>query len=156
MSYLDVYACFAISAVLSIFAETIKRNTMIRLRLKEIMEEKGMTAKEVAKKYGAKERSITNLMNNWSGCYPSMMTIARLAKILGCRIIELIDEDGFYYDASREKRITRMLKHGTKREYTCPYCGGVFDIREVPKKRNTFEDEDDGGIDINLDNLDGL
>lgn len=120
---------------------------MIKLRLKEIMEEKGMTVKDVAKKYGTQARSITNLINNWSGCYPSMMTLAKLARILDCKVIELIDEDGFYYDSAKEKRLTRMMRHGTKREYTCPYCGGIFDIREVPQRGVRKRMIDDDGLD---------
>lgn len=116
---------------------------MIRIRIKEMMAKRGLSAEEVEKRCGFSARSLHNYLYR-DNPSPSMTTLRKLAKALDCKVIELIDEDGFYYDPERIELVTRQMLKGKRKEMCCPYCGGVFDIRvQIPKDRPQVYDGGD-------------
>lgn len=109
------------------------------------MQEKGLGIEEVSRRLGTKSRSFVVTMYSRECPNPTLLTLQRIAKALGVRVVDLIDEDGFVINSERINRVSEQMRMGKRREYTCPYCGGVFDVREhIPKKDTGTEiyDED--------------
>lgn len=112
---------------------------MLKLRIREIMNEKGLGVDEVCSRLGTKRRSFLTTLYSRTSVNPTLLTLQRVAKALGVRVVDLIDEDGFVVNSERVERVSEQMHMGRRREYTCPYCGGVFDVREhIP--RNVHED----------------
>ena len=74
----------------------------MKLRIKEVLKEKKVTALSLAEKIGIAQPSMSNIVNN--KVTPSLDTIEKIANALDVPVSELIDEP----------------KAGN---FTCPYCG---------------------------------
>lgn len=68
-------------------------------RIKEVLEEKGLTGKELAEMLNIKPPSISSIING----NPTLDKLEQVAKVLGVKVSELI-----------EKNETQLL---------CPHCG---------------------------------
>lgn len=72
------------------------------MRVKELLKQKGMTAKELAAKIGISEGALSQSIKE--GANPNLQTITKIASALGVSVSEL-------FDAPKEGVIT------------CPHCG---------------------------------
>lgn len=91
----------------------------MRVRIKEIMSEKGITSVELAEKIGVSKATISNLINNKT--MPSIDTLGKIATALGVPDWQMF--------ASKEEAV-----NDTKEEFlTCPYCGKEINV-ELTKK----------------------
>ena len=76
------------------------------LRIKEILKEKGMTQKELAKKMGVAEMSVSKSING----NPGLSTLEKIAEALGVDVSELF---------APSRNVIR-----------CPHCGAVLELKE--------------------------
>lgn len=74
----------------------------MKLRIKEVLKEKKVTAVSLAEQIGIAQPSMSNIANG--KVTPSLDTLEKIAAALGVPVSELIDEP----------------KAGN---FTCPYCG---------------------------------
>ncbi len=72
------------------------------MRVKELLKQKGMTAKELAAKIGISEGALSQSIKE--GANPNLQTITKIASALGVSVSEL-------FDAPKEGVIN------------CPHCG---------------------------------
>lgn len=72
------------------------------MRVKELLKQKGMTAKELAAKIGISEGALSQSIKD--GANPNLQTITKIASALGVSVSEL-------FDAPKEGVIN------------CPHCG---------------------------------
>lgn len=93
----------------------------MKVRIREIMSEKGVTSVELAEKIGVSKATISNLINNKT--MPSIDTLGKIATVLGVPDWQLF--------ASKEEAI-----NDTKEEFlTCPYCGKEINVELTKKVR---------------------
>lgn len=78
------------------------------MRIKEILKEKNLTAKEVSIKSGIAEAVLSNVANRKGN--PSLQTLEKIAGALGVSLAELFADSGSI---------------GIK----CPHCGGALHVR---------------------------
>lgn len=78
------------------------------MRVKELLKQKGMTAKELAAKLGISEGALSQSIKD--GANPNLQTISKIASALGVPVSEL-------FDAPKEGVIT------------CPHCGKSITIK---------------------------
>ena len=78
------------------------------MRVKELLKQKGMTAKELASKIGISEGALSQSIKD--GANPNLQTITKIAAALGVEIPEL-------FAAPKEGAIT------------CPHCGKSITIK---------------------------
>lgn len=77
------------------------------LRIKELLKEKGVTAKQLAEKLGKSESSVSLTIKNGN---PTADTLEKIAVALGCDVSELFESTS------------------NKKSVTCPNCGCRLDI----------------------------
>lgn len=87
----------------------------MKLRIKEIMEEKGLTSVSVAAAIGVHKVSFSNIINGKIN--PSVETLERIAEALEVEMWELF--------ASKEEIVDK-----DKNTITCPKCGARFELKE--------------------------
>lgn len=68
-----------------------KNNSNIKLNLKEILKEKGMTSKELAEKLGVTSVTISYIVTNKTT--PSLDMVSRIAQVLNVKISTLLGEE---------------------------------------------------------------
>lgn len=68
-----------------------KNNSNIRLNLKEILKEKGMTSKELAEKLGVTSVTISYIVTNKTT--PSLDMVSRIAQVLNVKMSTLLGEE---------------------------------------------------------------
>ena len=68
-----------------------KNNSDIKLNLKEILREKGMTSKELAEKVGVSSVTISYIVTNKTT--PSLDMVSRIAQVLNVKISTLLGEE---------------------------------------------------------------
>lgn len=91
----------------------------MKVRIREIMSEKGVTSVELAEKIGVSKATISNLINNKT--MPSIDTLGKIAIALGVPDWQLF--------ASKDEAV-----NNTKEEsLICPYCGREINV-ELTKK----------------------
>lgn len=81
----------------------------MKLRIKEIIKEKGTTMSEVAEKIGTKQAALSRAVSKDGN--PTLSLLARIADALGVDITELFDD--------KDKNETVV---------TCPNCGHSLTI----------------------------
>ena len=87
----------------------------MRLRIKELMEEKGVTSASVAAIVGIHKVSVSNIINGKIN--PSAETLEKFAEALGVEMWELF--------ASKEEIVNK-----DKNTIRCPKCGARFVLDE--------------------------
>lgn len=93
----------------------------MKVRIREIMSEKGITSVELAEKIRVSKATISNLINNKT--MPSIDTLGKIATALGVPDWQLF--------ASKEEAV-----NDTKEEFlTCPYCGKPIDVSLLKKEQ---------------------
>ena len=90
----------------------------IKLRLRQLLSERGLTSAKFAELVGLHKTSISYILNGKH--MPSVDTLFKFSKVLNCKFTDLFIEDEMEY-----KPITPDFK--------CPHCGGALDI-QVQKK----------------------
>lgn len=68
-----------------------KNNSNIKLNLKEILKEKGMTSKELAEKLGVTSVTISYIVTNKTT--PSLDMVSRIAQVLNVKMSTLLGEE---------------------------------------------------------------
>ena len=68
------------------------RMEVIKLTIKERRRELGLTQRELAERMGVDQSSVANWETGATG--PHRNKLVRLAKVLGCSVEELLDDDG--------------------------------------------------------------
>ncbi|MBQ8520017.1 MAG: helix-turn-helix transcriptional regulator [Bacteroides sp.] len=87
----------------------------MKLRIKELMEEKGVTSVSMATSIGIHKVSFSNIINGKIN--PSAETLEKIAEALGVEMWELF--------ASKEEIVNQ-----DKNTITCPKCGAKFELKE--------------------------
>ena len=87
----------------------------MKLRIKELMEEKGVTSVSMATYIGIHKVSFSNIINGKIN--PSAETLEKIAEALGVEMWELF--------ASKEEIVNQ-----DKNTITCPKCGAKFELKE--------------------------
>ena len=85
----------------------------MRLRIKELMEVKGITSASIAEKVGIHKVSVSNIINGKIN--PSTETLDKVANALGVQVWELL--------VSKEE-----VMEQDKNAIVCPKCGARFVI----------------------------
>lgn len=88
----------------------------MKLKLKEIMQEKGVTSVALAEKIGVSKVTISNLINNKT--MPSLSTLETIAEALNVPVWQLL--------VSKEE--VQTDKDGT---LSCPKCGTKLELKAV-------------------------
>ena len=65
---------------------------ILKLRIKEVLNEKGMTSKELSEKMGKSPQNISNIINGLKGI--SLSTLCEIAKLLDVEIRDLFAVTG--------------------------------------------------------------
>lgn len=87
----------------------------MKLRIKEIMQEKGVTSASLSTMIGIHKVSVSNIINGKLN--PSAETLERIAEALGVEMWELF--------ASKEE-----IMEQDKNTIICPKCGAKFELKE--------------------------
>lgn len=87
----------------------------MEVRIKEIMQQKGITSVALAEKIGISKATVSNLINNKT--MPSIDTLGKIAEALGVPNWQLF--------ASEEEVFEDCKTH-----ITCPKCGARFKLEE--------------------------
>ena len=87
----------------------------MKVRLKEVLSEKGVTSAELAGRVGVSKATVSNLINNKT--MPSLDTLEKIADALGVEMWELFTEK----PTSNEPNSNTLV---------CPKCGAEFIIKE--------------------------
>ncbi len=87
----------------------------MEVRIKEIMQQKGITSVALAEKIGISKATVSNLINNKT--MPSIDTLGKIAEALGVPNWQLF--------ASEEEVLEEF-----KDTITCPKCGARFKLEE--------------------------
>ncbi|MFR9511375.1 MAG: helix-turn-helix transcriptional regulator [Rikenellaceae bacterium] len=82
----------------------------MKLRVKEICKEKGITQKQLAEKIGVAEISLSRSINT----NPTLSTMENIATALGVEITELFSTSG-------------------NNGFTCPNCGATLELKVKDK-----------------------
>lgn len=83
------------------------RNETMYLRIKEILKEQNLTAKELAERVGISRENITNIINEKSK--PAFDTLIKISEALDVPVSEL-------FEAPKDSVVT------------CPYCGNKVNV----------------------------
>ena len=87
----------------------------MKVRLKEVLSEKGVTSAELAGRVGVSKATVSNLINNKT--MPSLDTLEKIADALGIEMWELFTER----PTSNEPNSNTLV---------CPKCGAEFVLKE--------------------------
>ena len=87
----------------------------MKVRLKEVLSEKGVTSAELADRVGVSKATVSNLINNKT--MPSLDTLEKIADALGVEMWELFTEK----PTSNEPNSNTLV---------CPKCGAEFVLKE--------------------------
>ena len=90
----------------------------MKLRLKEILEQRGITSASFATMVGIHKVSVSYIINGKQ--MPSVETLERFARALECKVADLLDEGDV---------VTKPITS----DFKCPHCGGSLDIH-IQKK----------------------
>ena len=82
------------------------------LRIKDILKEKNITAKELAERVGISRENITNIINEKSK--PAFDTLVKISEAIGIPISELFSDS--------QKSI-----------FVCPNCGAKLELKKKEK-----------------------
>lgn len=88
----------------------------MKVRLKEVLSEKGVTSAELAGRVGVSKATVSNLINNKT--MPSLDTLEKIADALGVEMWELF--------VSKEK----LVEQQEQNSIVCPKCGAKFELKE--------------------------
>lgn len=91
---------------------------MIKIRLKEIMKEQGVTAVALADKIGVSRVTIGNLANGITA--PSLETISNIAEALNVPMWQMF--------ASQSEIKGNKESASDTASITCPYCGKTINL----------------------------
>lgn len=94
----------------------------MKVRIREIMSEKGITSVELADKIGVSKATISNLINNKT--MPSIDTLGKIAIALGVPDWQLF--------ASKEEAAEDVKEESNV--LTCPKCGHEFAVEIKAKE----------------------
>lgn len=87
----------------------------MKVRLKEVLSEKGVTSAELAGRVGVSKATVSNLINNKT--MPSLDTLEKIADALGVEMWELFTEK----PTSNKPNSNTLV---------CPKCGAEFVLKE--------------------------
>ena len=87
----------------------------MKVRLKELLSEKGVTSAELAGRVGVSKATVSNLINNKT--MPSLDTLEKIADALGVEMWELFTER----PTSNKPNSNTLV---------CPKCGAEFVLKE--------------------------
>jgi transcriptional regulator with XRE-family HTH domain len=91
-------------------------------RILEQIEKKGLTVTDFVEKMGWKQRSsFYNIMNG----NPTIPVLERMAKILECRVIDLLKEEGDIPEITPQTPT-----------FICPHCGKPLDVVVQKKEKD--------------------
>ena len=91
-------------------------------RILEQIEKKGLTVTDFVEKMGWKQRSsFYNIMNG----NPTIPVLERMAKILECRVIDLLKEEGDVPGITPQTPT-----------FICPHCGKPLDVVVQKKEKD--------------------
>lgn len=85
----------------------------MRLRIKEVIKDKGLSVQEVADRMGITRVGLSQHING----NPSVEVVGRIAEALGVEMWELF--------ASKEEIVSK-----DKNTIICPKCGAKFELKE--------------------------
>jgi transcriptional regulator with XRE-family HTH domain len=85
----------------------------MKVRIKEIMQEKGVSSVSLADGIGVSKVTVSNLINNKT--MPSIETLDKIAGVLGVHISDLFD---------------RPESEHSDGLFTCPNCGTVLEVKK--------------------------
>ena len=91
----------------------------MKSRIKEIMQEKGVTSANLSAMIGIHKVSVSNIINGKIN--PSAETLEKIAEALGVEMWELFKS---------KSEIVEEIAEEKKNTITCPKCGAKFDLRE--------------------------
>ena len=91
----------------------------MKLRIKELMEEKGVTSISMAAAIGVHKVSFSNIINGKIN--PSAETLEKIAEALGVEMWELFKS---------KTELVGQITEESKNTITCPKCGAKFDLRK--------------------------
>ncbi|MBO5080474.1 MAG: helix-turn-helix transcriptional regulator [Bacteroidaceae bacterium] len=89
----------------------------MKLRIKEIMQEKGVTSASLSTMVGIHKVSVSNIINGKLN--PSTETLEKIAEALGVEMWELFKS---------KSEIMEEIAEEKKNTVPCPYCGKPIDI----------------------------
>ena len=87
----------------------------MKLRIKEIMQEKGVTSASLSTMVGIHKVSVSNIINGKLN--PSTETLEKIAEALGVEMWELFKS---------KSELVEEITEETKNTITCPKCGTRF------------------------------
>ena len=88
-------------------------------RIKELMEEKGVTSASIAESVGIHKVSVSNIINGKQN--PSAETLEKFAEALGVEMWELFKS---------KSEIVEEITEEAKNMIKCPKCGARFELKE--------------------------
>ena len=89
----------------------------MKLRIKEIMQEKGVTSASLSTMVGIHKVSVSNIINGKLN--PSTETLEKIAEALGVEMWELFKS---------KSEIMEEIEEEKKNTVPCPYCGKSIDV----------------------------
>lgn len=89
----------------------------MKLRIKEIMQEKGVTSASLSTMVGIHKVSVSNIINGKLN--PSTETLEKIAEALGVEMWELFKS---------KSEIVEEIEEEKKNTVPCPYCGKSIDV----------------------------
>lgn len=89
----------------------------MKLRIKEIMQEKGVTSASLSTMVGIHKVSVSNIINGKLN--PSTETLEKIAEALGVEMWELFKS---------KSEIVEEIAEEKKNTVPCPYCGKPIDV----------------------------
>ena len=89
----------------------------MKVRLKEVLSEKGVTSAELAGRVGVSKATVSNLINNKT--MPSLDTLEKISEALGVEMWELFVSKN------------NLPKQQEQNTITCPKCGAKLTFGEI-------------------------
>jgi len=95
----------------------------MKLRIKEIMQEKGVTSANLSTMIGIHKVSVSNIINGKIN--PSAETLEKIAEALGVEMWELFKS---------KSEIVEEIEEEKKNTVPCPYCGRDINVSLLKKE----------------------
>lgn len=95
----------------------------MKLRIKEIMQEKGVTSASLSTMIGIHKVSVSNIINGKIN--PSAETLEKIAEALGVEMWELFKS---------KSEIVEEIAEEKKNTVPCPYCGRDINVSLLKKE----------------------